>query len=112
MQLIVLGMHRSGTSLVARMLNLMGVYFGPEGIGTNANEENPKGFWERRMALALFGRELRPAAQRHLRLPDAAVGYHATAAVSNQATLAILAKGFSVSTLDGQPFHLAAPVRE
>lgn len=48
MQLIVLGMHRSGTSVLARMLNLMGAYFGPEGMSTGANVENPKGFWERR----------------------------------------------------------------
>jgi hypothetical protein len=48
MQLIVLGMHRSGTSVLARLLNLMGAYFGPEGISTGANPENPKGFWERR----------------------------------------------------------------
>ena len=48
MQLIVLGMHRSGTSVLARMLNLMGAYFGPEGASTGANPENPKGFWERR----------------------------------------------------------------
>ena len=48
MQLIVLGMHRSGTSVLARLLNLMGVYFGPEGISTGANQENPKGFWERK----------------------------------------------------------------
>lgn len=48
MQLIVLGMHRSGTSVLARLLNLMGAYFGAEGVGTGANAENPKGFWERR----------------------------------------------------------------
>lgn len=48
MQLIVLGMHRSGTSVLARILNLMGLYLGPEGISTGANSENPKGFWERR----------------------------------------------------------------
>jgi hypothetical protein len=47
-QLIVLGMHRSGTSVLARTLNLMGAYFGTEGSGTGANAENPKGFWERR----------------------------------------------------------------
>ena len=29
------------------MLNLMGCYFGTEHEGTRANEENPKGFWER-----------------------------------------------------------------
>lgn len=53
MQLMVLGMHRSGTSMLARLLNMMGVYFGPEGVGTGANEENPKGFWERKDVRAL-----------------------------------------------------------
>lgn len=48
MQLVVLGMHRSGTSVLANVLNLMGAYFGPEGASTGANEENPRGFWERR----------------------------------------------------------------
>ena len=48
MQLIVLGMHRSGTSSVTRLLNMAGAYFGPEGVATDANDENPKGFWERR----------------------------------------------------------------
>lgn len=41
-------MHRSGTSGVTRLLNLAGAWFGPEGIATEANEENPRGFWERR----------------------------------------------------------------
>jgi hypothetical protein len=48
MQLIVLGMHRTGTSVIARLLNMIGVYFGPEGMNTGANLENPKGFWERK----------------------------------------------------------------
>jgi glycosyltransferase involved in cell wall biosynthesis len=48
MQIVVLGMHRSGTSVVTRLINLMGAYFGPESVGTGANPENPKGFWERR----------------------------------------------------------------
>lgn len=47
-QIIVLGMHRSGTSGVTRLLNLAGAWFGPPGIATEPNEENPKGFWERR----------------------------------------------------------------
>ena len=53
MQLIVLGMHRSGTSSVTRLLNLAGAYFGAEGIATETNDENPKGFWERRDARAV-----------------------------------------------------------
>ena len=48
MQVFLLGMHRSGTSAVARVLNMMGCYFGIEDAGIKANEENPKGFWERR----------------------------------------------------------------
>ncbi|MEQ8927621.1 MAG: sulfotransferase, partial [Fulvivirga sp.] len=48
MQVFVLGMHRSGTSTLSRLLNMMGLYFGTEGISTRANEENPKGFWERK----------------------------------------------------------------
>ena len=48
MQLLVLGMHRSGTSAVTRLLNMAGCYFGPEGSSTRVLEENPKGFWERR----------------------------------------------------------------
>jgi glycosyltransferase involved in cell wall biosynthesis len=48
MQLFVLGMHRSGTSSVTRLLNMAGAYFGPEGISNGADEGNPKGYWERR----------------------------------------------------------------
>lgn len=53
MQIAVIGMHRSGTSVLARLLNLLGIYFAPEGMGTGANQENPKGFWERRDVRAL-----------------------------------------------------------
>ena len=53
MQILILGMHRSGTSVVARLLNMMGAYFAPEGVSNGANEENPKGFWERQDVRAL-----------------------------------------------------------
>ena len=48
MQVFILGMHRSGTSALARVLNLMGLYFGGENVGTGRSAENIKGFWERR----------------------------------------------------------------
>ena len=51
MQILVLGMHRSGTSMVARLLNMMGAYFAPEGVEMPAYPENPKGFWERQGVL-------------------------------------------------------------
>lgn len=53
MQIIVLGMHRSGTSAVTRLINMMGAWFGPEGMSLGANEHNAKGFWERRDFVAL-----------------------------------------------------------
>lgn len=53
MQIFVLGMHRSGTSMACRLINLMGAYFGPEGCQHSPNEENPKGFWERKDFRAL-----------------------------------------------------------
>ncbi|MDE0421134.1 MAG: glycosyltransferase [Gammaproteobacteria bacterium] len=48
MQIFVLGMHRSGTSAIARILNLMGAYFGGEQVSTGRSDQNEKGFWERR----------------------------------------------------------------
>ncbi|MCK5877427.1 MAG: sulfotransferase, partial [Candidatus Marithrix sp.] len=47
MQIIVLGMHRSGTSMVARLLNMMGAYFAPDNIAMQPTVANPKGYWER-----------------------------------------------------------------
>jgi GT2 family glycosyltransferase len=47
MQIIILGMHRSGTSTVSRLANMMGAYFAPEGKEMASQSDNPKGFWER-----------------------------------------------------------------
>jgi spore maturation protein CgeB len=47
-KVIVLGMHRSGTSLASGLLSHAGVYFGGNSDFIQANEENPKGFWERK----------------------------------------------------------------
>lgn len=44
--IVVLGMHRSGTSLLCTLLAHSGVFFGDEGQLIPPNEENPKGFWE------------------------------------------------------------------
>ncbi len=53
MQIIVLGMHRSGTSLTTRLINMMGAYFAPKNLWLEANADNPKGFWERTDVLAI-----------------------------------------------------------
>jgi hypothetical protein len=47
-QIIVLGMHRSGTSCVGNLLTKLGVYFGDPSVSTGAGEQNRKGFFERR----------------------------------------------------------------
>ncbi len=46
MVVCILGMHRSGTSMIARLLNLSGVYLGEEQDLVPAAEDNPEGFWE------------------------------------------------------------------
>ena len=43
-----LGMHRSGTSLVSRMLNLLGLYLGPDEQISATGDDNPRGYWEHR----------------------------------------------------------------
>ena len=42
----ILGMHRSGTSSVARGVNLLGVSLGKKSQLGGAGEDNPTGFWE------------------------------------------------------------------
>jgi hypothetical protein len=41
-------MHRSGTSCIGELLAAMGAYFGPSGMGTSGNIENPHGLFERK----------------------------------------------------------------
>ena len=45
---IVVGMHRSGTSALTRVLNLLGVDLGPSEDLLEPKEDNPDGFWENR----------------------------------------------------------------
>ncbi len=47
-RIVVLGMHRSGTSCIGELLAAMGAYFGPSGMGTSGNIENPHGLFERK----------------------------------------------------------------
>ena len=42
----VLGMHRSGTSVAARLMNLLGIDLGAEEHLLGPRPDNPKGFWE------------------------------------------------------------------
>ena len=49
----VLGMHRSGTSLVTRLLNLMGVFLGAADDLMPASEHNERGYWEHTAIVSL-----------------------------------------------------------
>src|SRR4051794_4592372 len=49
--ILVLGMHRSGTSAIARMLNLCGADLGRDLLPAKA--DNERGFWENKAILAL-----------------------------------------------------------
>jgi hypothetical protein len=42
----IAGMHRSGTSMVTRLLNLCGLYLGREEDLVSSAEDNSEGFWE------------------------------------------------------------------
>jgi hypothetical protein len=44
----ILGMHRSGTSTVARAINLLGAYLGEEKDLLPPTQDNPEGYWERK----------------------------------------------------------------
>ncbi|HXT50183.1 MAG TPA: sulfotransferase [Thermoanaerobaculia bacterium] len=53
MQLIVLGMHRSGTSVLTHLLARMGCHVGPPESLQPGDAGNPQGYWESRAAWAL-----------------------------------------------------------
>ncbi len=51
--LVILGMHRSGTSMLARLLEQVGFAVGSKEELLAAQADNPLGFWERRDVVAL-----------------------------------------------------------
>jgi hypothetical protein len=46
MEVLILGMHRSGTSLVSAIINKLGIFGGDEETLERSAEWNPKGYWE------------------------------------------------------------------
>jgi len=53
---IVLGMHRSGTSLAGQVLDALGFHFGPESLALAPKKDNPLGYWERKDVIELNDR--------------------------------------------------------
>ena len=54
----VLGMHRSGTSAVTRLISLLGLHTPPEADLVQPTEKNPKGYWESESLVAFNERLL------------------------------------------------------
>ncbi|MCP1373424.1 sulfotransferase family protein [Dyella lutea] len=54
--ILVLGMHRSGTSALTRVLNLLGAHVGDDLLAAKA--DNARGFWEHAEAVAIHDRLL------------------------------------------------------
>ena len=50
---LIAGMHRSGTSMMARLLNLCGVYLGAENDLLSPNFDNLEGYWEHRQFMRI-----------------------------------------------------------
>ncbi len=76
--LCILGMHRSGTSLVTRLLNLLGVYLGPEEHLIKPGYDNPKGFWEHQLLTDLNEEILREFGGNHLEPPQFPEGWESS----------------------------------
>ena len=90
----VLGMSRSGTSLTARILSLIGVYLGEEGellqgelrqlqnedesVLAAASEANPGGFWEHYELMRLNERVLRRLGGNWREPPSPEPGWHSS----------------------------------
>ena len=55
----ILGMHRSGTSAIARAVNLLGAYLGEEKDLMQPSPDNPEGYWERLDIVSLHERILK-----------------------------------------------------
>ena len=75
--ILVLGMHRSGTSAIARVLNLRGAELGRDLLP--AKEDNERGFWENRAILELHETLLNALGLRWLDLADLPEGWQRTA---------------------------------
>lgn len=79
----VLGMHRSGTSVVTRVLNLLGVYLGstPHLFGPRA--DNPTGFWEHAHLVAVNEEILARCGGSWHEPPALAVGWERSSGLSD-----------------------------
>jgi hypothetical protein len=95
MPLCIAGMHRSGTSMVARLLNHCGLDLGPEEDLLPPAPDNPEGFWENRGFFKLNNAILKALGGRWDRPPPLPQGWPDSRAVRRlRARAADLVRGF------------------
>ena len=70
----MLGMHRSGTSVATRLMNLLGIDLGAEEHLLGPRPDNPKGFWEYEPIVDLNEEILATAGRQLARAPALAAG--------------------------------------
>jgi len=97
--ILVLGMHRSGTSAATRVLNLLGVDLGKELL--QPAEDNPKGFWEHRQVVAIHERLLSELGRSWHDIRSLPKGWVESAAArdARDALLSTLSRDFSASPI-------------
>ena len=62
----IVGMHRSGTSMVAKQLSQAGLFLGPDSALMPPASENPEGFFEHLAFVDLNDEELLRTLDQHL----------------------------------------------
>lgn len=97
---VVLGMHRCGTSLTARILNLLGLDLGKEEGFLEPAEDNPLGFWEQAELTAVSDAVLEVFGGKWWRPPELPTGWERqadVAALAERARDALQQAGFRES---------------
>lgn len=82
----VLGVGRSGTSLAARAINMLGVDLGPEEEMLEPSDVNPAGFWEQREIVELNEEILAALGGAWWRPPPRPAGWERTAEMASFAS--------------------------
>jgi hypothetical protein len=95
----VLGMHRSGTSVTTRVLNLLGLYLGPDEAMVQSHPNNPKGLYEHRELMLLNQGVLRVVGGMWKEPPSLSEGWERDAALD---PLREQARDVIGRTFDGQ----------
>lgn len=95
--ILVLGMHRSGTSAATRVLNLLGADLGTELL--QPAQDNAKGFWEHKQVVAIHERLLAELGRNWQDVRSLPAGWEQSAAAQDarDALVQVLADDFSES---------------